>query len=158
MIISGSLWRKGFVTVVAVGGFVTLYEAKTLDSKYGAHQAGLREATALPSPGARLAFSATAYCKGITTSSGVPAQTGIAAADPSLLPVGSVVEIGSLDSKYDGIYTVLDTGPEIQGREVDLYMWNCTEAKAFGRQQITVTVLRKGWKKEGQRPQVSGQR
>jgi len=145
MIISGSLWRKGFVTVVAVGGFVTLYEAKTLDSKYGAHQAGLREATALPSPGARLAFSATAYCKGITTSSGVPAQTGIAAADPSLLPVGSVVEIGSLDSKYDGIYTVLDTGPSVQGRQVDVYMWSCNEALQFGRRPIRLTVLRLGW-------------
>ena len=59
MIISGSLWRKGFVTVIAVGGFVSLYEAKTLDSKYAARQAVLRETTALPSPGARLAFSAT---------------------------------------------------------------------------------------------------
>ena len=143
MIISGSLWRKGFVTVVAVGGFVTLYEAKTLDSKYGSHQ-GLRESTALPSPGARLAFSATA-CKGITTSSGVPAQTGIAAADPSLLPVGSVVEIGSLDSKYNGIYTVLDTGPSVQGRQVDVYMWSCNEALQFGRRPIRLTVLRLGW-------------
>jgi 3D (Asp-Asp-Asp) domain-containing protein len=145
MIISGSLWRKGFVTVLAVSGFVSLYEAKTLDSKYAAHQSGLREAAALPSPGARLAFSATAYCKGITTSSGVPAQTGIAAADPSLLPVGSVVEIGALDSKYNGIYTVLDTGPSVQGRQVDVYMWSCNEALQFGRKPIHLTVLRLGW-------------
>jgi 3D (Asp-Asp-Asp) domain-containing protein len=145
MIISGSLWRKGIVTVIAVGGFVSLYEAKTLDSKYAVRHAGLREATALPSPGARLAFSATAYCKGITTSSGVPAQTGIAAADPSLLPVGSVVEIGSLDSKYNGIYTVLDTGPSVQGRQVDVYMWSCNEALQFGRKPIHLTVLRLGW-------------
>ena len=133
------------MTVIAVGGFVSLYEAKTLDSKYAAHQDGLREGTALPSPGARLAFSATAYCKGITTSSGVPAQTGIAAADPSLLPVGSVVEIGLLDSKYNGIYTVLDTGPSVQGRQVDVYMWSCNEALQFGRRPIRLTVLRLGW-------------
>src|SRR2546421_11078579 len=103
MIISGSLWRKTAVTVVAAGGFVSLYEVTTLDSRYAARQAILRETTALPSPGARLAFSATAYCKGITTSSGVPAQTGVAASDPALLPVGSVVEIDSLPSRYNGI-------------------------------------------------------
>ena len=95
--------------------------------------------------GERLVFSATAYCKGITTSSGVPAQTGIAAADPSLLPVGSVVEIGSLESKYNGIYTVLDTGPSVQGRLVDVYMWSCNEALQFGRRPIHLTVLRLGW-------------
>ena len=52
--------------------------------------------SALPTPGARLAFSATAYCKGITTTPGVPVQSGIAAADPALLPVGSVIELDSL--------------------------------------------------------------
>ena len=56
MIISDSLWRKSIVTAVAVGGFVSLYEVTALDSKYAARQAVLRESTALPSPGARLAF------------------------------------------------------------------------------------------------------
>ena len=147
MIISDSLWRKSIVTVVAVGGFVSLYEVTTLDSKYAARQAELRESTALPSPGARLAFTATAYCKGMTTASGVPAQTGVAASDPSLLPVGSVVqvEIDAQDSKYNGIYTVMDTGPSVRGRQVDIYIWSCTEALEFGRRPVHVTVLRLGW-------------
>ncbi|MGC4081584.1 MAG: hypothetical protein QM736_05570 [Vicinamibacterales bacterium] len=73
--------------------------------------------SALPSPGARLAFAATAYCaKGLITSAGVQAQTGVTAADPSLLPMGSVVQLDFRDDKYDGIYTVLDTGPAVQGR------------------------------------------
>ena len=145
MIISRSFWRKSIVTIVAAVGFVLLYQVTTLDSKYAARQAVLRETTALPMPGARLAFSATAYCKGIQTASGVTAQTGVAAADPELLPVGSVVEIDSLPPKYNGIYTVLDTGPSIQGREVDLYMWSCNEALQFGRKPIHVNVLRLGW-------------
>ena len=62
-----SFWRKAIVTTVAACGFVSLYEVTTLDSKYAARQATLHETTALPSPGARLAFSATAYCKGIVT-------------------------------------------------------------------------------------------
>ena len=145
MIISGSLWRKTVATIIAVGAFVSLYEVTTLDSRYAARQAVLRETTALPAPGARLAFSATAYCKGVTTASGVAAQSGVAAADPELLPVGSVIEIDSAESRYNGIYTVMDTGPAVQGRQIDVYMWNCNEALHFGRIPIHLVVLRLGW-------------
>ncbi len=99
----------------------------------------------LPAPGSRLAFTATAYCKGNQTASGVAAQSGVAAADPELLPVGSVIEVDSLPGKYNGIYTVLDTGPSIQGRELDVYMWNCNEALQFGRKPVHLTILRLGW-------------
>src|SRR5262249_15149308 len=142
MIISNSVVRKGIVTVVAVGGFVSLYEVTTLDSRYAARQAVLHEATALPAPGVRVAFSATAYCKGVTATSGVAAQSGVAAADPDLLPVGSVIEVDSLESRYNGIYTIMDTGPAVQGRQIDLYMWSCNEALRFGRRSIRLTVLR----------------
>jgi 3D (Asp-Asp-Asp) domain-containing protein len=145
MIISDSLWRKTIVTTVAAGGFVFLYEVTALDSKYAARQAAMRESTAAPSPGARLTFSATAYCKGSTTASGVPARSGVAASDPTLLPTGSVVDIDAGDSRYSGIYTVMDTGPAVQGRELDLYMWSCYEALEFGRRPVRVTVLRLGW-------------
>ena len=145
MIISGSFWRKAIATSVAACGFVWLYEVTILDSKYAARQATRHEANALPAPGQRVAFTATAYCKGIVTTAGVAAQAGVAAADPELLPVGSVVELDSLPPRYNGIYTVLDTGPSIQGRILDLYMWSCHEALAFGRQSLKLTVLRLGW-------------
>jgi 3D (Asp-Asp-Asp) domain-containing protein len=145
MMLSGSFWRRGVATAVAACGFVSVYEVTILDSKYAARQAVLRDTTARPSPGARLAFSATAYCKGIQTTSGVAVQTGIAAADPELLPVGSVIEVDSLPAKFNGVYTVLDTGPAIQGREIDIYMWSCNEALQFGRRPVHLTVLRLGW-------------
>jgi 3D (Asp-Asp-Asp) domain-containing protein len=145
MIISDRFWRRTIVTAIAAIGFVSLYEVTALDSKYVARLATLHEALALPMPGSRLAFSASAYCKGIVTASGVPAQSGVAAADPELLPVGSVIEIDSLPQKYNGIYTVMDTGPLVQGRLVDVYMWNCNEALQFGRKPIHLTVLRLGW-------------
>ncbi len=154
MIISDSLWRKSIVTVVAVGGFVSLYEVTTLDSRYAARQATLRESTALPSPGARLAFSATAYCKGVTTASGAPARSGVAASDPSVLPVGSVVDIDTGDARYNGIYTVMDTGPAVQGRLLDLYMWSCHEALEFGRRPVRITVLRLGWNPRATTPTI----
>jgi 3D (Asp-Asp-Asp) domain-containing protein len=145
MIISKSFWRKAFVTAIAAAAFASFYEVTSLDSNYAARQATMRESTALPWPGSRLAFSATAYCKGLTTTSGVAAQNGVAAADPELLPVGSVVDVDGLPHKYNGIYTILDTGPSVQGRQVDVYMWSCNEALAFGRQPIHITVLRLGW-------------
>ena len=145
MIISGRFWRKTIVTAIAAVGFVSLYEVTALDSKYVARLATLRETTALPIPGSRLAFSATAYCKGLVTASGVAVQSGVVAADPELLPVGSVIEVDSLPQKYNGIYTVMDTGPAVQGRQLDLYMWSCNEALQFGRKPIHLTVLRLGW-------------
>ena len=74
-----------------------------------------------------------------------PVQAGIAASDPALLPLGSVVEIDSPDSRYDGIYSILDTGPAVQGPELDIYMWSCHEALKFGRKPVRLTVLRLGW-------------
>jgi 3D (Asp-Asp-Asp) domain-containing protein len=153
MIISGSFWRKAIVTVIAAGAFVSLYEVTILDSKYAARQATmLHETLALPMPGSRLAFSATAYCKGMVTTSGVAVQSGVAAADPELLPIGSVVEIASLPARYNGIYTIMDTGPAVQGRQVDVYMWSCNEALQFGRVPIHLTVLRLGWNPKATTP------
>ena len=145
MIIAKSVWRKVILTAIAACCFASLYEVTALDSKYAARQATMHETVGVPIPGARLAFSATAYCKGIVTTAGVAVQSGIAAADPELLPVGSVIDVDSLPSKYNGIYTVLDTGPAVQGRHIDVYMWSCNEALRFGRRPIHLTVLRLGW-------------
>ena len=145
MFLTRSFRRKLIATALGALGFVFLYEATTLDSRYAARQAEQREASATPAPGARLRFTATAYCKGQTTASGVQVRSGIAAADPDLLPVGSVVQIDSVGERYNGIYTVMDTGPRVQGRHVDLYMWSCYEALDFGRKPIQLTVLRLGW-------------
>ena len=149
MLLARSIWWKALVTALAAGIFVWLFEATILDSRYVTLPLSLIEPsfdpTAAPTPGARLAFTATAYCKGLVTSSGVTAQSGITASDPALLPVGSVVQLDFKDDKYDGMYTVLDVGPEVQGREIDLYMWSCNEALRFGRQPVRMTVLRLGW-------------
>src|SRR5215210_1601727 len=96
LLLSRSVGRKIVATGTAALAFASLYEVKALDSRYAARRAEIRETTAVPSPGARLRFTATGYCKGTTTASGVNVRTGIAAADPDLLPVGSVVQIDKL--------------------------------------------------------------
>jgi 3D (Asp-Asp-Asp) domain-containing protein len=148
MRLSQSLPWKIVITLVAVGGFVWLYEVTIPDSKFSMLPLALErflDPSAPPVPGARVTFSATAYCKGLVTTSGVAVQKGVMAADPSLLPVGSVIDFSVNDPRYDGIYTILDTGPEIHGHEVDVYMWSCFEALKFGRKTAHVTVLRLGW-------------
>ena len=148
-IISGSLVRKLAATCIAVIGFVLLYEVSVFDSRESSpvgepNSVKVVDPTA-PAAGARLEFTATAYCKGKTTASGVGVRTGIAASDPSILPVGSVVNISTHDVKYNGVYTIMDTGPAVQGRTLDLYMWSCHEALRFGRRPVELRVLRLGW-------------
>ncbi|MCM3879659.1 MAG: 3D domain-containing protein [Vicinamibacterales bacterium] len=128
-----------------VSAFLLLYEATVSDSRYAARQAELLDGTLKPVPGTRLTFKATAYCKGATTASGVAVRSGVAAADPDLLPVGSVIQANFEQHQYDGVYTVMDTGPAVQGREIDVYMWSCYEALRFGRQDVHIVVLRLGW-------------
>ena len=152
MLLSRSAGRKLVATAVTAAAFVGFHEATVLDSRYAARQAELRETADVPAPGARLRFSATAYCKGTTTASGVNVRTGIAAADPDLLPVGSVVQVDQLGERYDGVYTIMDTGPAVHGRHIDIYMWSCHEALQLGRRKMLLTVMRLGWNPKASQP------
>ena len=149
-----SIRRKLLVSAVAALGFVWLYEVTMLDSQnFPWLRAVGAEATAPPpGVGMKLSFAATAYCKGLVTAAGVAAQSGVAAADPTLLPLGSIVQIDAPESQWDGIYSILDTGPAVQGREVDLYMWSCHEALKFGRRPVHLTVVRLGWNPKATTP------
>lgn len=128
--------------VVTVAGLLVLavFTTRTRDSTEEVFDSEGR-----PRLGTAIRFQATAYCKGDTTAAGIAVRHGMAAADATLLPLGSVVRVDTDDTRYSGIWTVLDTGPEIKGRELDLYMWSCNDALAFGRQPVRVTILRLGW-------------
>jgi 3D (Asp-Asp-Asp) domain-containing protein len=171
MLLTRSLRRRIVVAAGAALGFVLLYESPIFDSEYMplAFRRAARvetpvmkpgppdpEDVASPAPGLIVRFRATAYCKGTTTASGAGIQTGIAAADPDLLPVGSVVRVEGLSSRYNGIYTILDTGPRVKGRQIDVYMWSCNEALAFGRRTIRIQVMRLGWNPRTSTPERVG--
>lgn len=155
MLLTRSLKRRIAVVAGAALGFVLLYEGTTFDSHFPARQvtsppASSSPATtppkvARPPEGGRIRFRATAYCKGRTTASGATVRSGIAAGDPDQLPVGSVIRVDGLGARYNGIYTIMDTGPRVQGNTIDIYMWSCHEALRFGRRRVYVTVLRHGW-------------
>ena len=143
MRLSRSLRMKLVATAIAAVAFVVIYENVMMDSRTARIESASE--TAPPVPGNSVRFTVTAYCKGETTASGVRVRSGIAAADPRLLPAGSVIRVEGIPTKYEGIYTVLDTGPEVQGRELDIYLWSCFEALDFGARNAAITVLRLGW-------------
>lgn len=152
MRIAESNWRKAIATLGVAAGFVSLYQTTAPDSRTTASETSIIETTVLPQAGSRMEFTATAYCKGQTTASGVGVRTGVAAADPALLPVGSVVRLETPNPRYSGVWTVMDTGPAVRGRTVDLYLWSCKEALVFGRRPVRLTVLRLGWNPQNSIP------
>lgn len=87
-------------------------------------------------------FEATAYALRGRTRTGVYVRRGVIAADPSVLPLGSVVQLSA--GKYSGIYTVHDTGGKIRGQLIDVWMPSNKEARQFGRQNVRVQVLKMG--------------
>jgi 3D (Asp-Asp-Asp) domain-containing protein len=149
LLLSRSMRRKLLATALGVAAFWLLYQATVIDSRSV-------PAARVPATGDRAEYVATAYCKGDTTASGVAPQSGVAAADPRLLPEGSVVRLDGLPERQTGIYTILDTGPSVIGSHLDLYMWSCYDALAFGRRPVMLTVLRLGWN-PGSAPKTSAQ-
>lgn len=81
--------------------------------------------------------SATAYCAAGRTRSGEHTRIGVVAADPRVLPIGTVLRIPS----QGRIYYVLDTGAAIKGRHLDIYMPSCRAAKRFGRRRVRVEIV-----------------
>ena len=89
-----------------------------------------------------MAMEATAYLPtdgsgaGITAM-GIPATYGVAAVDPSVIPLGSRLYVPGY-----GEAIAADTGSAINGYKIDLCMESYEEAMNFGRRTITVYVLR----------------
>jgi 3D (Asp-Asp-Asp) domain-containing protein len=101
---------------------------------------------AQPTPRVSLAkpmsFTVTAYCTGKTTAAGTRVTKGVVAADPHVLPLGTVIMLAGLDGRYNGTYTVMDTGPKVRGHRLDLYLRDCAEAVRFGRRSGRVSIAR----------------
>lgn len=98
-------------------------------------------------------FEMTAYvafcdtgCTGVTAtgydvSSTIYSPEGlrIVAADPGVLPLGSVVEISSGGNTIQAV--VMDTGGDINGNRLDLLVGSEAEAREYGRQSVEVRIL-----------------
>ena len=84
-------------------------------------------------------FTATAYCLKGRTALGHGVRRGVIAADPRVLRLGSRINLGA--GAYSGEYLVSDTGGNVKGRKIDIWMPSCAEARRFGRRTVTINPL-----------------
>jgi 3D (Asp-Asp-Asp) domain-containing protein len=91
-------------------------------------------------PTGPMPFVATAHAlKGLTKSE-TPVRVGTVAADTRVLPLGTRIRVTGA-GRYSGVYVVTDTGRNVRGRHIDLYMTSTAEARRFGRKSVQVRVL-----------------
>jgi 3D (Asp-Asp-Asp) domain-containing protein len=88
-------------------------------------------------------FEATAYCVTGITKSGAKIVPGHVAADPRVIPLGSMIYVDS--PLMGGIYQVLDTGELVKGKIIDIFIPSYEACVEFGRRGVKVQVLRYGF-------------
>jgi uncharacterized protein YabE (DUF348 family) len=81
-------------------------------------------------------MSATAYVGGGRTATGATAQYGVAAVDPSVIPLGTKLYIEGY-----GYAIAADTGGAIKGAKIDLVFNSQAECLQFGRRQVVVHIV-----------------
>jgi 3D (Asp-Asp-Asp) domain-containing protein len=89
----------------------------------------------------RIEMSSTAYCLKGLMRTGVRTRDGMAAGDPRVLPLGSVVRVSRTDGRPIGTFVIMDTGGAVRGNKIDIYMDSCREASDWGRKPVVVEVL-----------------
>lgn len=100
-----------------------------------------------------MVFTATAYSLRGTTSSGETVREGIIAADPKVLPIGTVVYIEGM-----GEFVVKDTGGAIKGNKIDIWMPSTSRAIKFGKKKVKVRVISKPDKKKSKKAKKASKR
>jgi len=87
-------------------------------------------------PGARvITVAATGYSLSGHSSSGVPVGFGVAAVDPSVIPLGTHMTIPGY-----GEAVAADTGGSIRGATIDLWFPSIAAANAWGRRSVTIAL------------------
>lgn len=89
----------------------------------------------------RVEMRSTAYCLRGTTRTGVRVRDGIAAGDPNVLPLGSVVRVSHTDGRLIGVFVIMDTGGAVRGNKIDLWFSSCAEAEDWGIRSVVTEVL-----------------
>ena len=85
--------------------------------------------------GRTITVTATGYAMAGRTAAGLRAGWGVAAVDPSVIPLGSHMTVPGY-----GEAVAADTGGSIVGATIDLWFPTATQANAWGRRTVTVVV------------------
>jgi 3D (Asp-Asp-Asp) domain-containing protein len=93
-------------------------------------------ATDPPAAGGRaITVSATGYALGGTTATGLPVGWGVAAVDPSVIPLGTRFVVPGY-----GEAVAADIGGAVRGNTIDLWFPSVAQAQSWGRRTVTITL------------------
>ncbi len=90
--------------------------------------------------GQQVRVALTQYCLQGTTRRDHWVRQGIVAADPQVFPLAHYVEV-SLGKHYLGRFLIDDTGGKVKGAHLDIWTPSCSDARRFGRQRGTATLV-----------------
>jgi 3D (Asp-Asp-Asp) domain-containing protein len=85
--------------------------------------------------GRSLTVVATGYALPGTTATGLPVGWGVAAVDPSVIPLGTHMNVPGY-----GAAVAADTGGAVVGSTIDLWFPSIAQANAWGRRVVTITL------------------
>jgi 3D (Asp-Asp-Asp) domain-containing protein len=91
--------------------------------------------TSASSTGRTLTVVATGYALGGTTATGLPVGWGVAAVDPSVIPLGTHMTVPGY-----GEAVAADIGGAIVGNTIDLWFPSVAQADQWGRRIVTITL------------------
>lgn len=85
--------------------------------------------------GSTMLVSATGYALPGRTATGIPVGVGVAAVDPSVIPLGTRFEVPGY-----GQAVAADVGSAVRGAKIDLWFPTRAQALAWGRRTVTITI------------------
>jgi peptidoglycan DL-endopeptidase CwlO len=85
--------------------------------------------------GRALTVIATGYALGGRTSTGLPVGWGVAAVDPSVIPLGTHMTVPGY-----GEAVAADVGGAVRGAVIDLWFPTVAQANAWGRRSVTIVL------------------
>jgi 3D (Asp-Asp-Asp) domain-containing protein len=127
---------------------LTAVQSRAAAAAHKAAQLSAVPSAAAPAPGAppavgaapvaggrTLTVLATGYSLTGTTSTGLPVGWGVAAVDPSVIPLGTHMTVPGY-----GEAVAADTGGNVGGATIDLWFPSAAKALAWGRRSVTITL------------------
>jgi 3D (Asp-Asp-Asp) domain-containing protein len=97
--------------------------------------ASVDDDVAVVAGGRTLVVSATGYALGGTTATGLPVGWGVAAVDPSVIPLGTRFVVPGY-----GEAVAADIGGAVRGNTIDLWFPSTAQAQGWGRRTVTITL------------------
>jgi 3D (Asp-Asp-Asp) domain-containing protein len=85
--------------------------------------------------GGTVTLVSTGYCLKGTTATGLPVGWGVAAVDPSVIPLGTHLSIPGY-----GAAVAADTGGSVVGDRIDLWFPTCAQAGGWGTRSVTIAL------------------